>query len=84
MNETLYIVTDTGQTFDTYVTFIETYVKLLRPYWQPRAIPKKSHRFYLRGIYSHLSINRMQVAILQDVQTKQIYLVDNNYIKKEE
>lgn len=84
MNDEFYIVTDSGMTFHRYRTFLEEHAKLLIPYWKDGEVANENHRYYLRGVYPHSSSSSREVAILQDIQTKQVVLVNRSYVIREE
>lgn len=84
MYEDFYIVTNKDHTFDRYVTFLEKHADSLMPYWKDQGLPNESHRFYLKGIHDHSTMSNIRIAILQDIQTKQVFLVDSKYITREE
>lgn len=79
----IYKVINSGDCYSTYSNFLEHYRPDLIEYHEWGGSPDTNgHRYYVLGMFNHLIRSDRKVAIIQDIQTRQVYIMDPKGIKE--
>lgn len=79
----IYKITIVERAFPTYRRFLQHYYPELLDLYAEGKLPSASHRFYLIGKHGHLTFSSKIVAVLQDIQTQKVFLINTTAIEKE-
>ena len=71
-----------GKLYTSYKTFIETYKPEYIDLYKVLTYPSEHHRFYLIGKFPHHINDRCMICLIQDIQTKQVFIIGEEGIER--